>query len=48
MHYDMRADRLGWTLFDVTTDRAVIWATYLSEAVWKRRFQVAVSYDSSS
>jgi hypothetical protein len=25
MHYDMRPDRLGWTLFDVTTGRPVVW-----------------------
>ena len=25
MHYDMRPDRLGWTLFDVTTGRPVMW-----------------------
>jgi hypothetical protein len=25
MHYDMRPDCLGWTLFDVTTGRPVVW-----------------------
>jgi hypothetical protein len=25
MHYDMRPDRLGWTVFDVTTGRPVVW-----------------------
>src|SRR3954462_3597423 len=25
MHYDMRPDRVGWTLFDVTTGRPVVW-----------------------
>jgi hypothetical protein len=25
MQYDMRPDRLGWTLFDVTTGRPVVW-----------------------
>jgi hypothetical protein len=25
MHYDMRPDRLGCTLFDVTTGRPVVW-----------------------
>ena len=25
MHYDMRPDRIGWTLFDVTTGRLVVW-----------------------
>ena len=25
MHYDMRPDRVGWTLFDVTTGRRVVW-----------------------
>jgi hypothetical protein len=25
MHYDMRPDRLGWTFFDVTTGRPVVW-----------------------
>ena len=25
MHYDMRPDRLGWTLFHVTTGRPVVW-----------------------
>jgi hypothetical protein len=26
MYYDMRPDRVGWTLFDVTTGRPVVWA----------------------
>ena len=25
MQYDMRPDRLGWTLFDVTSGRSVVW-----------------------
>jgi len=25
MHYDMRPDRLGWTIFDVTTGKPVVW-----------------------
>jgi hypothetical protein len=33
MHYEMRPDCLGWTLFDVTTGRPVVWDAVLLTGV---------------